>query len=397
MSAAPSPEAVRSLVPLTFELWERGGARAEPAASALRVYLDNILERPGQLRYRRIRESSDGFARRVLACPAAVELLARCGFAREHLGDGWYWVLRTVDEPLLLQLREELKHGLRASASLHSLKPPPAPAASGGPPPPAAASAPPPASAAAAASELQRQLRARAAVLAAAARRPPRGDESRRRAAAAAVLAVAYLGLAGGAFAERRLPPPLLPAAALDGLAPRVALLAALAALAAYLWSGMRFRDAEEVQPRQSLGSSAAAAARWCAHSAAAFFRSFVEWRGAASLLLCVLRGVVLIMLSLLLLTALEEEVCPGVLEADKQRARMLTSATAWPLAYARLELGLPLCGATPEKEPHPPPQTSPPLKTRLFNESDEERFLRIRNAYDALSGASREAKSKSI
>jgi len=36
-------------------------------------------------------------------------------------------------------------------------------------------------------------------------------------------------------------------------------------------------------------------------------------------------------------------------------------------------------------------------LKTRLFNESDEERFLRIRNAYDALSGASREAKSKSI
>eukprot|EP00966_Prymnesium_polylepis_P133400 3083430-Prymnesium_polylepis.1 len=73
-----------SSTPHTAPLWQQGGARAESAAAALRVYVENILERPSQMRFRRIREQSDGFQTRVAACPGALDVLMHCGFARQQ-------------------------------------------------------------------------------------------------------------------------------------------------------------------------------------------------------------------------------------------------------------------------------------------------------------------------
>ena len=101
--------------PRTHVLWERGGTKAEAAARALRAYCHNVLERPSELRFRRVRECGTAFTSLILGCHGALEVLKLCGFERtEGFPDGTYYVLRRVDANLLSEVRNELDLGLKA-------------------------------------------------------------------------------------------------------------------------------------------------------------------------------------------------------------------------------------------------------------------------------------------
>lgn len=110
------------ITPNTAPLWQKGGSRAEAAAAALKTYLANVLDRPSQLRYRRIRVSSDGFSRLVAACPGALEVLQHCGFTRSQLPDGEYWIMHKVDERLLRDTLGELSCALRTASVLREAR-----------------------------------------------------------------------------------------------------------------------------------------------------------------------------------------------------------------------------------------------------------------------------------
>lgn len=105
----------------TASLW-RGGAKVEQTAEALRTYLSNILDRPSELRFRRIRELSSGFSSRVARCAGAMIVLQRCGFERVEYPDGFYWVLKHVDAALLDAVRTELNIGLSACARMRQTR-----------------------------------------------------------------------------------------------------------------------------------------------------------------------------------------------------------------------------------------------------------------------------------
>ena len=108
---------------LTASLWRRGGGteRTMTAARNLRAIIDNILEKPSELRYRRLRAEGAAFATRVLACPGAIEVLKAVGFEIVQYPDGLYWTLRTVDAALLSEARLELDAGLKAVQRLLSV------------------------------------------------------------------------------------------------------------------------------------------------------------------------------------------------------------------------------------------------------------------------------------
>eukprot|EP00900_Chrysochromulina_parva_P020845 jgi/Chrpa1/3394/Chrysochromulina_OHIO_Genome00014762-RA len=108
---------------LTASLWKLGGGteRTMTAGRNLRAIIDNILEKPSELRYRRLRAEGAAFATRVLACPGAIEVLKAVGFEIVQYPDGLYWTLRTVDAALLSEARLELDAGLKAVRRLLSV------------------------------------------------------------------------------------------------------------------------------------------------------------------------------------------------------------------------------------------------------------------------------------
>lgn len=108
------------VAPLTRCLWARGGRDAEAAASTLRKIVDNIIERPGELKLRRVREAGATFSSNVLTVPGAMAVLEKCGFERVNYPDGPYWTLRVVNVRLLMEVRLELDAGIAAMRRLHS-------------------------------------------------------------------------------------------------------------------------------------------------------------------------------------------------------------------------------------------------------------------------------------
>ena len=89
----------------TATLWSRGGASVLAAATTLRKLCANILDAPGQLKYRRVRCSKlDGLLDEGL--------LVHCGFSRLEYPDGLYWVMHSVDVKLLRAVLRELDLGI---------------------------------------------------------------------------------------------------------------------------------------------------------------------------------------------------------------------------------------------------------------------------------------------
>ena len=141
----------------TRALWQQGGPQTEAAARALRTIVANILDEPGTLRYRRVREAGARFASDVGSSPGALAVLTSCGFTRETYPDGVYWVLKAVDAEQLAAVRRELAVGLQTFERIRSARAPESAAA-----PSAAATATD--AAATLTAQQQRQLRARSVV-----------------------------------------------------------------------------------------------------------------------------------------------------------------------------------------------------------------------------------------
>ena len=72
----------------TAPLWERGGARAEAAATALRTLCRNPLVKPSQLNFRRVKASAPGFVAKVASVPGALDVLERSGWSKVAYPDG---------------------------------------------------------------------------------------------------------------------------------------------------------------------------------------------------------------------------------------------------------------------------------------------------------------------
>ena len=97
----------------TAALWDSGGARAEMAATALATLCRNVLERPTELRYRRVPCSGAAFTLRVAEVPGALSVMGKMGFRVVTYPDGNYYVLNHVDANLLNDVRRELEVGLK--------------------------------------------------------------------------------------------------------------------------------------------------------------------------------------------------------------------------------------------------------------------------------------------
>ena len=76
--------------------------------------MDNILEKPSILKYRRLPANGTAFVSRVVACPGALEVLKNVGFTTLPYPNGEYFVLHRVDEHLLRAALVELRVWLRA-------------------------------------------------------------------------------------------------------------------------------------------------------------------------------------------------------------------------------------------------------------------------------------------
>ena len=104
----------------TAALWSSGGTQAETAASALATLCRNVLDRPTELRYRRVPAAGQAFRLRIAECPGALAVLKGCGFARQGYPDGDYYVLHHVDALLLRNVLHELEAGLDTIARLRA-------------------------------------------------------------------------------------------------------------------------------------------------------------------------------------------------------------------------------------------------------------------------------------
>ena len=104
----------------TAPLWSEGGARAETAASALLTLCRNVIDRPAELRYRRVPAIGAAFSSRIASCPGALAVIAACGFALQHYPDGDYYVMQHVDPILLQSIMRELEIGLETIATLRA-------------------------------------------------------------------------------------------------------------------------------------------------------------------------------------------------------------------------------------------------------------------------------------
>lgn len=104
----------------TQTLWAEGGIRAETAAKALLKLCMNVLEKPANLKYRRVPAAGAAFETRIAACPGAMAVLATCGFVHAKYPDGGYYVLHNVDADLLRRVVKELELGLDTMARLRA-------------------------------------------------------------------------------------------------------------------------------------------------------------------------------------------------------------------------------------------------------------------------------------
>ena len=104
-----------SFMPHTQPLWESEGPKAL-AARTLASICRNVLEKPTQLRFRRLRAANPNFADRVARCPGALAVLQAIGFVSQMYHDGEYWVLRHVNAALLQAVLRECELGLETAA-----------------------------------------------------------------------------------------------------------------------------------------------------------------------------------------------------------------------------------------------------------------------------------------
>ena len=104
----------------TAPLWSEGGARAETAASALLALCRNVIDRPAELRYRRVPAMGAAFSSRIASCPGALAVIAACGFALQHYPDGDYYVMQRADPGLLQSIMRELEVGIETIATLRA-------------------------------------------------------------------------------------------------------------------------------------------------------------------------------------------------------------------------------------------------------------------------------------
>ena len=104
----------------TAPLWSEGGARAETAASALLALCRNVIDRPAELRYRRVPAMGAAFSSRIASCPGALAVIAACGFALQHYPDGDYYVMQRADPRLLQSIMRELEVGIETIATLRA-------------------------------------------------------------------------------------------------------------------------------------------------------------------------------------------------------------------------------------------------------------------------------------
>jgi len=120
----------------TPDLWRGVGRRSEAerartaaaidTASALRIIVENVLERPSELRYRRLSATSATFTRRVASCEGGLTVLRAAGFELQSMGPSLrFWVLPStaVDEARLRQIRTEIDLGITAARRILGIAP----------------------------------------------------------------------------------------------------------------------------------------------------------------------------------------------------------------------------------------------------------------------------------
>ena len=84
----------------------------ETAADALLTLCRNVVQKPSNLKYRRVPAFGGAFSARVAACPGALDVLETCGFKLTTYHDGDYYVLHQVNVSLLTAVIRELEIGL---------------------------------------------------------------------------------------------------------------------------------------------------------------------------------------------------------------------------------------------------------------------------------------------
>ena len=103
----------------TQPLLTKAGPRAETAARALALLCRNVLEKPGQLRYRRVPAQGKQFQERIGLIPGALEVLQRgIGFEKMTYPDGEYYCLRAVDASRVQDTQRELELFLQTATQL---------------------------------------------------------------------------------------------------------------------------------------------------------------------------------------------------------------------------------------------------------------------------------------
>lgn len=94
------------------------GARAETAAKALACLCRNVLDKPTDLRYRRVPVDGSAFQAKIASVPGALEVLLHVGFSRVAYPDRDYFVLHTVDARKIDGCHRELSIFLQTAARL---------------------------------------------------------------------------------------------------------------------------------------------------------------------------------------------------------------------------------------------------------------------------------------
>lgn len=98
------------------------GARAETAAKALARLCRNVLDKPTDLRYRRVPVDGSAFQAKIASVPGALEVLLHVGFSRVAYPDRDYFVLHTVDARKIDGCHRELSIFLQTAARLSAYR-----------------------------------------------------------------------------------------------------------------------------------------------------------------------------------------------------------------------------------------------------------------------------------
>lgn len=122
-STAMRDDQRQTLLPHTAELWRTRTGTTVPAARALRAVVDNVLEHPSQLRYRRLNAANKRFCQKIGDHNGARAVLVAAGFELQSMGPSLrFWVLPSsaVDVGRLRQIRSEIDLGLNALGRMHA-------------------------------------------------------------------------------------------------------------------------------------------------------------------------------------------------------------------------------------------------------------------------------------